>query len=428
MTRVRVIDRAADGKPRRWQAFDQFSIDASARRLTPEKFMEVPGKISRTGTQDYTAMELGLEGTNRTIRLGRTADEVFKPSAIASFEGKTLTSGHPGSDVTAETWRGVAVGDVCNVMPAGDGVHVGALLTFKDAQSIQDCIDGKDQLSCGYSFALDMTPGTVDGQACDGFMRDIQGNHVAHVWNARGGAGLRVADSDPTRNKETTMPVRRVIDSLTVEIADEQSASIIDRAIKAATDSATAATKERETAVTRAGASDAALTAAIDAHGKAIAAKDKEIIDLKKQIVTGDALDALVEERSTVVRDAKSILGDELDTKGKANTALRIAALEHVITKDGGGKATALAVLRGVEPSKADSEVVRYAFDAVVSAGATRSVEDGERAAREAVGRAIVGDGKSAGGVSVRKAYDDSPVGTAGLMEVMQRGPEQKRA
>ena len=64
---------------------------------TPEGYLicyDVP--INRTGTQMYTAGELGLEGEpERPVTVYRLEEDVFSPAALASLEGKDITRGHP---------------------------------------------------------------------------------------------------------------------------------------------------------------------------------------------------------------------------------------------------------------------------------------------------------------------------------------------
>lgn len=51
------------------------------------------------------------------------------------------------------------------------------------------------QLSAGYHYRADMTPGEWDGEPYDGVMRDIVGNHVALVREGRAGEDVLVGDS-----------------------------------------------------------------------------------------------------------------------------------------------------------------------------------------------------------------------------------------
>jgi len=68
---------------------------------TPEGYLicrDVP--IARTGTQEYLARELQLDGDpERVVTVNRYPEDVFAPAALASFEGKDVTAGHPPEQV-----------------------------------------------------------------------------------------------------------------------------------------------------------------------------------------------------------------------------------------------------------------------------------------------------------------------------------------
>ena len=66
----------------------------------------------------------------------------------------------------------------------------------------QDAIDGIEdgtakEISCGYRFEFDPTPGRWQGQTFDGVMRDISGSHVALVESGRVGPHCVVGDAAP---------------------------------------------------------------------------------------------------------------------------------------------------------------------------------------------------------------------------------------
>jgi len=63
-----------------------------------------------------------------------------------------------------------------------------------DAIEADDDSKRVKELSCGYRYRADMTPGTYQGQSYDGVMRDIVGNHVALVREGRAGPDVVVAD------------------------------------------------------------------------------------------------------------------------------------------------------------------------------------------------------------------------------------------
>jgi hypothetical protein len=89
----------------------------NTQRLTREGFLICEGvPVSRTGTLLYAPGELPIPpGPDGLVRVHRSEDEVFAPSAVASFEGKAVCDMHPGVDVTPANWRLHAVGHMQNV-------------------------------------------------------------------------------------------------------------------------------------------------------------------------------------------------------------------------------------------------------------------------------------------------------------------------
>jgi 8-oxo-dGTP pyrophosphatase MutT (NUDIX family) len=77
----------------------------------------------------------------------------------------------------------------------------------------QDAIDDiesseKKELSGGYRYRADMTPGTFKGVHYDGVMRDIRGNHLALVREGRAGADVVVGDAALGGDEEDDMKVQ----------------------------------------------------------------------------------------------------------------------------------------------------------------------------------------------------------------------------
>jgi hypothetical protein len=179
------------------QASDFMSL--TSRHVTDEGYLVAPGNLARTGVQDYRAYELGLDADGmdpmKVIRLHRPPEEVFDAASMASFENKPITIEHPPVAVTADNWADFAKGEVRDVGRSGDLMTGTLVIRSKDA--IEAVQSGKAQLSNGYTFELDMTPGTTaDGRAYDGVQRNIRGNHVALVDAARCGSACRIVDSD----------------------------------------------------------------------------------------------------------------------------------------------------------------------------------------------------------------------------------------
>ncbi len=145
---------------------------------TPEGYLichDVP--LARIGAMEYLAGELHMPGpAERIIRVNRYEDEVFAPAAMASFEGKDVTFGHPPENLT-ETYAAYSRGHVENVRRQGDFLL--GDLHIKDPQLRSEVENGLvREVSAGYTaeFVPDGTDGT-DGT--DWKQINIRGNHVA---------------------------------------------------------------------------------------------------------------------------------------------------------------------------------------------------------------------------------------------------------
>lgn len=235
----------------RLTVFDRVSHRITHREYTDEGFLKVPGRVARTGIQEYLARELGLDGDpNRIVRVYRPEDEVFNDSSLSTYDGATVTNDHPKDLVTAKNYKAVAVGEVRG---AGrrDGDFVVCDLIIKDQKTIDDINAGKCELSAGYTAEYVHGPGTTaDGQDYEYTQRNIIINHQAVVTKARAGGIARVFDHNPGGN---TMPVLITTDSgRNVDVADPANAQVVadsfDRLLKRATDAEAKADKAQATA------------------------------------------------------------------------------------------------------------------------------------------------------------------------------------
>jgi hypothetical protein len=206
-------------------------IGLTSRTVTDEGYLVAPGILARTGVQEYRAWELGLKDGDpmRALRLYRPGSEVFEARSMGSFDGCPITIDHPEGGVTRDNWNQLARGDVRGVRREGD--FMAATLTIRSKDAIEALQSGKRELSNGYTFTLDMTPGqTPAGEAYDGVQRNIRGNHVALVDAARCGPACRVSDSSTPPVKGTipmTETLRKVsVDGIPVEVSETAAAAI----------------------------------------------------------------------------------------------------------------------------------------------------------------------------------------------------------
>ena len=166
---------------------------------TPEGYLvcrDVP--IARTGDMVYRAGELELEGDpDRLVTVRREEAEVFSPAAIASFEGKDVTAGHPAEMVGPENHAAYTKGHVQNVRREGELLV--ADLLIKDAALISDIRNNiVREVSCGYHCQY-VPDGSGYRQA------HIRGNHVAVVSRGRAGHEVAIKDSAEDAGKGKSM-------------------------------------------------------------------------------------------------------------------------------------------------------------------------------------------------------------------------------
>ncbi len=287
--------------------FDRAGYRITQREYTDEGFLKVPGRVARTGIQEYLARELGLDGDPmRVVRVYRPPEEVFADASLSTYDASDVTNNHPHALVTAATYKGVAVG-VVRGPGRQDGDFVVCDLIVKDQKTIDEINSGKCELSAGYTAIYDEAPGvTEDGQAYDFIQREIRINHVAIVDRARAGANARVFDHNPGGN---TMPVLITTDSgRSVDVADPANAQVVadsfDRLLKRATDAESKADKAQAAADTAAEKLAEAVKAssdeAIQARVTAVTSAQAQARKVAGDGFTCDSLDVIEIKRAAL--------------------------------------------------------------------------------------------------------------------------------
>jgi hypothetical protein len=315
--------------------FDRFTYKISKREYTDEGFLRVPGRVARTGIQDYLASELGLDGDpNRIVKVFRPADEVFSQDSLNSYQAVDVTNDHPPTLVDSKNFKAVTVGVV---MGAGvqDGDFVQAELIIKDAETIELVESGKAQLSAGYTAEYAKESGTTDeGVKYEFVQRDIKINHVAVVNSARAGSMARIFDNKPEiRLMKITLDNGRA-----VEVEDTVAAQVED-CIKRLMD---AAETEKEKADTAQAKADAA-----EEENEKLKAKSSDAAITDRILVISTAMDA-----------AKILAGAEFTCDSLVPVEIKRAALDSLKKDvDFGDKSSAyIEALFDVEMEKKKAE------------------------------------------------------------------------
>lgn len=356
------------------QFTDAVTVEGKPRR-TADGYLVAEAKCVRTGIQVYTGDEVGKPELE-TVRVYRSADQVFAQDSLQSFSHAPITVNHPSVAVTADNWKDLAVGEVSTAAKR-DGVWVSLPLIFKDASAIASLESGKRELSAGYVCELDFTPGlTADGQAFDAQQRSIKINHLALVDRARAGPEARIGDGVDDGGKDRkpwgAAPIPPTIDKETITMSDALRTVVVDGLSVSTTDQGAQAI-----AVLQQRIADAATKASQTetAHAALIVTKDTEIgglkADLKKARDTAIKpadLDKMVADRSALVAVIHTI-DAKIVVDGKSDADLRKAAvtakLGDEMVKDASDAEIAgmfKAIAKDVKPTDPFREVAKGGF------------------------------------------------------------------
>ena len=179
---------------------ERLAFDKSVRTMTVDGHMHIAtAHISKATVNPYRGNEipdwerLGLD-PDRIYQLFRDPEELAK--AAPSFNNlplmiihkATTADDHPREQVVGSTGTDARF----------DFPYLDNSLVVWDAEGIEGIEDeSRRELSCGYRYVADMTPGEYQGLKFDGTMRNIVGNHVALVDAGRAGPDVVVGDRKP---------------------------------------------------------------------------------------------------------------------------------------------------------------------------------------------------------------------------------------
>lgn len=192
--RSREFGSAAGGAHDGALAFDRDSVreyDKDGRLHTDHV------NISKAAVNPYLGKEipgyeqLGLD-PNKVYKLLRHPDELAR--AVDTFNGIPVLIKHQPTSAKDHP-KTITVGST-GTEAKFDHPHLQNKLSIWDKEGIDGINDkSRKELSCGYHYEPDMTPGTYEGEPYDGIMRNIVGNHVALVKEGRAGKDVVVGDA-----------------------------------------------------------------------------------------------------------------------------------------------------------------------------------------------------------------------------------------
>ncbi len=196
-------------------------FDRSMRTIDADGHMHVEtANISKANVCPYygreipNGAELGLD-PNKVYMLYRDAAEL--QAAAASYENKPLMMKHVAVSAD-DPQKYFIVGTISNVR--FQYPYLMASLAVWDKKAIEAIDNGtQEQLSCGYRYVADMSPGEIDGVKYDGVMRGLKCNHVALVETGRAGPDVMVSDDLP--KEFTQMKIANLVKALAPVLATD---------------------------------------------------------------------------------------------------------------------------------------------------------------------------------------------------------------
>jgi hypothetical protein len=212
---------AIDRSVRSYDAFGRLHVrvaNLSKANVCPYYGWEIPGW-----------QDLGLD-RDRIYKLYRDPQELAK--AAPTSDNMQLMIRHIG--VSADEPQKESVAGSTGTDGAFVAPYLQNSLVVWDQDAI-DLIEAEEQreLSCGYAYRPDMTPGAVEFTAYDGVMRDIVFNHVALVREGRAGPDVLVGDAKPETEMFKLKPrksarAKALINAMDGKLTDQKQVDALD--------------------------------------------------------------------------------------------------------------------------------------------------------------------------------------------------------
>jgi hypothetical protein len=330
---------------------------------TADGFLGFSARFARTGIQMYRGDEIDPNGVHKDASGGRRfhadtlypvdrpAEEVFAPRAMASFIAKPITNDHPANGVTIDNWKDLTKGVIGEVLRDGEFARMSGLIT--DKQAIADYRAGKKELSGGYGAGIVVGDG-VNAKSEPFVARQVEigGNHVALVKQGRAGSECAIHDALPSSinipqsflDALTTQEKHvktMLIDGLTVDISNADTALATITTILAARDVANGKVADLQTQVatltTDKATSDAKMVT-LEQAVKDAAPTPQQLRDaarsLGQVIGKAKALGVTITDAMDEPAIMKAVVSAKMGDAGKDWNDAQIAASFAVLTKD----------------------------------------------------------------------------------------------
>ena len=370
---------------------------------TPEGFLICHDvKIARTGTQNYLAREIGLDGMpERVLQVTRSAEDVFDPAAMASFEGKDVTNTHPSEMIVQENQAAYSKGHAENVRRVGD--YLVADLYLKDPTLISEVKNGAMRdVSCGYYCQYE-----ADGA---GYRQThIRGNHIAIVPRGRAGRDVAIKDSaaelPAEKGKVKHMSKSKSLLSLfglaAKNAAPEELDSMVETAAAALDAAPAVPAQDADPAVPAQDAAPAEKTAPADTQNTAVLDALNNLSGKLDQLIAANAKKAEDKEPEDLDKVIAEMSGEKSDKKEKdedESGSTTVSAAEDECAKPAAND-SGLALLKAMRPiiNSIQDKATRDALSKTLieQVKGTSSVDAIAKAAQDSAAAAASASGKN---------------------------------
>lgn len=206
--------------------YDRGEVRGDAK-ITDEGYIRANAVVTRTGIFLYK----NPDGSIR--RELRHPDDVWHADSIETMEMIPITNNHPEERlVTAKNSKRLAIGYTGQKIKR-DGEYVIANLVITDNDGVDEVrLNGKKELSLGYTVDLEDEQGVYNGEPYDARQRNIRYNHLAIVDRARAGNEARIA-LDSQDAVEITMEINMSKRKIKIDaeelIVEPATADYVDR-------------------------------------------------------------------------------------------------------------------------------------------------------------------------------------------------------
>ena len=300
---------------------------------TGEGYLKAKVTIARAGVFPY------LEGDNIVMK-AKLPEDLSSKETMDSARGAPVTENHPTDkdgdyvEVTPDNAFMFVKGNISE--PIYQDNKIIALETLHDAELIAKVKAGeKREVSIGFVFDEERTPGSFNGQAYQAVQRNIRINHVAHVDRGRQGREVKihidredlVMGKDKAQQGQPDAYTWRTIDGVDISVSKEAHTELT--ALKAKASDAEDKLKERDEEIKalkktdgkdkdKAGDEDKTAKKIEELEGK-LQAKDEAITKLQTELKqTKDEMPNLVADAAK----ARTELEAHADAAGIAHDGL----------------------------------------------------------------------------------------------------------